>query len=150
MVGSILCQLIKPTHILHDRLISLFQTKEFLKLYEHDSIRNEMSTESFMKLYLGHIVTSWLCGKKVCPPSSCSTSELLGCEHGLLIISAVNEIKLLLHGAKPVICFQWFICPGEHWRMGISEVHISGLISIVITTVVALWCILIILGHFSQ
>jgi hypothetical protein len=33
--------------------------------------------------------------------------------------------------------------------MGISEVHISGLISIVIMTAVALWCILIILGHFS-
>jgi hypothetical protein len=109
-----------------------------------------MSMESFMKLCLGHTVTSWLCDKKVCLPSSCSTSKPLGCEHGLLIISAVNEIKLLLHGAKPVICFQWFICPGEHWRTGISEVHISGLISIVITTAVALWCILIILGHFSQ
>jgi hypothetical protein len=28
MVRSILCQVIKPAHILHDGLISLFQTKE--------------------------------------------------------------------------------------------------------------------------
>jgi hypothetical protein len=73
-----------------------------------------MSTESFMKLYQGHMVTSWLCGKKVCPPSSCSTSKLLGYKHWLLVISAVDEIKLLLHGAKLVICFQWFICPSEY------------------------------------
>jgi hypothetical protein len=75
---------------------------------------------------------------------------LLGYEHWLLVISAVDEIKLLLHGAELVICFQWFICPSEDWRIGISEVHISGLISIIITTTVALWCILIILSHFPR
>jgi hypothetical protein len=109
-----------------------------------------MGMESFMKLRLDHTVTNWLCGNKVCPPSSHNTSKLLGCEHWLLVISAVDEIKLLLHGAEPVICFQWFICPGEYWRTGISEVNISGLISIIIMTTVALWCILVILSHFSQ
>jgi hypothetical protein len=75
---------------------------------------NEMRTESFTKLCPSHMVTSWLCGKKVCPPSSYNSSKLLGYKHWLLVISVVDEIKLLLHGAEPVICFQWFICPSEY------------------------------------
>jgi hypothetical protein len=73
-----------------------------------------MGTEGFTKLYLGHTMTSWLCGKKVCPPSSRSTSKLLGYEQWLLLFSAVDKIKLLLHGTKPVIYFQWFIYPSEY------------------------------------
>jgi hypothetical protein len=64
-----------------------------------------MGMEGFVKIHPGHTVTNWLCGKKVCPPSSHNTSKLLGCKHGLLVFSAVDEIKLLLHGAEPVICF---------------------------------------------
>jgi hypothetical protein len=73
-----------------------------------------MGMEGFVKLYPGHMMTSWLGGNKVCPPSSHCTFKPLGCKHWLLVISAVNEIKILLHGAKPVIYFQWFICPSEY------------------------------------
>jgi hypothetical protein len=92
----------------------LFQSKELLQLPEHNSIQNEMGMESFMKLCPGHTVINWLCGKKVSPPSSHNTSKLLGCEYWLLVFRAVDKVKLLLHGTKPVICFQMFICPSEY------------------------------------
>jgi hypothetical protein len=66
-------------------------------------------------------------GGEVSPPSTRGSTKLLGCEHDLLDLGAVQKPKHGLNDVKSVIHLQRINCLGKHRRVHHQEVSVGSL-----------------------
>uniref|UniRef100_A0A0A9H3Z3 Uncharacterized protein n=1 Tax=Arundo donax TaxID=35708 RepID=A0A0A9H3Z3_ARUDO len=59
--------------------------------------------------------------KEALPPSIGSLLKLMGSQVDLLLILILNEIKLLLNGAEPMICIKRIPCTSEDWWLSLKK-----------------------------
>jgi hypothetical protein len=79
----------------------------------HQAHRDVVSTEGLAKLGPRHLVAILKSDGEVSPPSIGRPTKLLGYVQSLLEISTVQEPKLGLGDAKPVIRLRWIRRLGE-------------------------------------
>jgi hypothetical protein len=73
-----------------------------------------------------HMVAVMKSGGVVTLPSTGGPMKLLGHVHSLLELSTVQEPKLGLGGAKPIIRLKHIGCLGKCWRVHRKEVSVGG------------------------
>jgi hypothetical protein len=76
-----------------------------------------VSMESLVELGLRHLVAFLKSGGELSPPSTGGPRKLLGCVQSPVELSIVQEPKLGLGDAKPVICLKQFKQLGEWQRV---------------------------------
>jgi hypothetical protein len=69
----------------------------------------------------------------------------LGYKQGLLIFSTIEDVKLGLNDAKPMVGFQWLACFSEDWWLGGQEFHIGA--SCLISSIANYGAITVGIGH---
>jgi hypothetical protein len=77
--------------------------QELLKLVSHEARGDVVSMEGLRELSPWHLVAVAMSGGVVSPASTARPMKLLGCVQSLLKICIVQEPKLRLGDAKPVI-----------------------------------------------
>jgi hypothetical protein len=82
--------MIKLSKIFLDSHVPLLQLHELFQLDFHQSLRNVMSTKSFMEDHPWNLISDWLGCMEVGPPSASRALELLCGILGFLGICAVN------------------------------------------------------------
>ena len=65
-------------------------------------------------------------GMEGVPPCACGPQKLLRCKAHLLLVGHVEQQKLLLQNAKPVLHIQGLIRRGESGWMSLEEVLVRG------------------------
>jgi hypothetical protein len=96
MSSSILCKMVELVHILHHSHIPLLQIQKLGQLPIQQTYRNIILLESSGKLLPSHTVVHRLHGIESVPPSASKPKKLLCGEAHLLLISHVEQLKLLL------------------------------------------------------
>jgi hypothetical protein len=84
-----------------------------------------LCTKGFTKLSPLHLVSK-ASGGEVGPPCSGITQQLLSCKQGFLILRTVEELKLRLNGAKPMVGLQRLTCFSKGWWLDGQKFHIGA------------------------
>jgi hypothetical protein len=100
--------------------------QELLKLTSHQAHRDVVPTEGLTELGPRHLVAILRSGGEVSLPSIGRTTKLLGYIQSLLELSIVQEPKLGLGDAKPIIRLKLIRCLSEQRRVCHQEVSIGG------------------------
>jgi hypothetical protein len=127
VVGAILREVVKLLDVLVHTARPLLQVPEFLKLASHQAHGDVVPTEFCVELSSWQLVVVLNSGGEVSPPSTHGSTKLLGCEQSLLELNAMQQSKLGLEDAKPVIRFQWISCLSKHQRVRCQEVDVGSL-----------------------
>jgi hypothetical protein len=102
--------------------------QELLKLVSHQARRDVVSMEGLVELGPRHLVGVLKSGGEVSPPSIGRPTILLGYIQSLVELSTVQELKLGLGDANPVIHLERIRHLGEqhrvhHQEVGAGRVH---------------------------
>ena len=92
-------------------------------------------------------ITSWLESLGSFPPSSCRSSEIVGCIQHFLILSHSSNFQIVVDGAKSIIGLQWVKSLGVGGWVGLLKITQGrSLVSIAIavTTIVAVVVIVVV------
>jgi hypothetical protein len=116
----------KPHAVLVDTPRTLFQVQELLKLASHQAHGYVVSMKGPMKLNPRHLVAILKSGGVASPPSTDGPTKLLGCVQSLLELSIMQEPKLGLSDAKPVIHLKRIKRRSEHRRVRHQEASVGG------------------------
>jgi hypothetical protein len=103
VVGAILREVVEFHAVLVHTARTLLQVQELLKLASHQACGDVVSMESCAELSPRHLVAVLNGGGEVSPPSTRGFTKPLDLEQSLLELSAVQQPKLGLDDAKPVI-----------------------------------------------
>jgi hypothetical protein len=126
VVGVVLQEVVEPLAILIHMPRTLLQVQELLKLANHQACRDVVSTEGLADLSPQHLVVILKSGGKISPPSTGGPMKLQGHVHSLLELGIVQQPKLGLDDAKPIICLKWISRLGEQWWVCCQEVGVGG------------------------
>jgi hypothetical protein len=97
---------------------TLLHVQELLKLASHQAHGDVASAEGLVELSPRHLVATLKSGSEVSPPSTSGPTKLLGLIQSLLELSIVQQPKLGIDDAKPVICLKWISRLGDRRRVG--------------------------------
>ena len=103
MNASILGQVIELINIVHHCHTPLSQFQELSQLPVEDTSRNIELSECRGELLPGRRMIWLLHGMEGIPPCTCEPQQLLCCKAHFLLISHVEQQKLLLQNAKPML-----------------------------------------------
>jgi hypothetical protein len=126
VVGAILREVVKPLDVLIDTLQILLQVQELLKLVSYQPHGYVVSTKGLVELGPWHLVVVLKSGGEVSPPSTSGPTKLLGHIQSHLELGTVQEPKLGLGDAKPIIRLKRIRCLGEQRRVHRLGVGVGG------------------------
>jgi hypothetical protein len=106
VVGVILWEVVKPHAILVDTPWTLLQVQKLLKPISHQACGDVLSAEGLAKLSPWHLVAIMKSGGEVSPTRIGGPMKLLVLLQSLLELGTVQQPKLGLDDAKPIICLK--------------------------------------------
>ena len=106
MSSSILGQVIELIDVVHHYHTPLSQFQELSQLLVEDTSRNIKLLECRGELLPGHLMIWLLHGMEGIPPCTRGPQLLLHCKAHFLLIVHIEQQKLLLQNAKPVLHIQ--------------------------------------------
>jgi hypothetical protein len=112
VVGAILREVVKPLIVQ-----TLLQVQELQNLVSHQARGDVVSVEGLTELSPRHLVAVLKSGSEVSPPSTGGPTKLLGHLQSLLELSIVQQPKLRLEDAEPIICLKQISHLGLHRRV---------------------------------